>query len=180
MLDPSGAVNHSGNSVTTFIRNIATRPRRRAGRASSRPPLEMSRPQNPAATRDDTPGVLPPPAARRSPRDPHLGRTVALWERTPFPDFRRGGSPRPPPAGRAACAAARLRGRGRGKRWRGRGRLFSSTEYAGLLEERTHRIGRSRALLEPGSRLFRIHVDHRGIGTRVVIADRRDEASVAG
>src|SRR5712692_7637746 len=114
MLDPSGAVNHSGNSVTTLIRNIAIRPRRRAGRASSRPPLEMSRPQNPAATRDDTPGVLPPPAARRSRRDPHSARTVALWERTPFPDFRRGGSPRPPPAGRAACAAARLRGGGGG------------------------------------------------------------------
>src|SRR5437588_82263 len=33
MLDDSGAVNHSGTSVTTLIRSIATRPPPRAGRA---------------------------------------------------------------------------------------------------------------------------------------------------
>src|SRR5207245_3672937 len=135
---------------TTLIRNIATRPRRRAGRASARPPLAMSRPQTRATILDDTSGALPPRAVRLQPRAPHSTRTVALSGRTPFPGFRRAESPRLPPAGRAACAAARLRG-GR-RRWRrGRGRLFSSTEYAGLLEERPHRIRRQRALLDPAS-----------------------------
>src|SRR5207245_9361982 len=149
MLDPSGAVNHSGNSVTTLIRNIATRPRRRAGRASARPPLAMSRPQTRATILDDTSGALPPRAVRLQPRAPHSTRTVALSGRTPFPGFRRGESPRLPPAGRAACAAARLRG-GR-RRWtrgaRGRGSLPSATDYGGLLEERPHRTRRLRALI---------------------------------
>src|SRR6185312_6414199 len=93
--------------------------------------------------------------------------TAALLARTASRRSPRGGSPRLPPAGRAACAAARLRGR----------RPFA--QNAGLLEERANRIGRQRALLEPGPRLLGVHIDDRRIGFRIVIADGRHKPPVA-
>src|ERR1051325_944128 len=79
------------------------------------------------------------------------------------------GSPRLPPAGRAACAAARLRG----------SRRSPFAEDARLLVERAHRIGRERALREPGARLIGVDVDDRGFGPRIVVADRGDKPAVA-
>src|SRR3989475_10997522 len=171
MLDESGAANHSGNSVTTLILSIATRPPRPIGRATLRPRRGTSPLQRRAAFRGDTPGgaLRPPdppaPLVRRS------GRTHVPLARTPSPDAPREGSPPPPRAVRAACAAARLRGGFRGR--------CGFAQYAGLLEERTHRVGRRRALLEPGPRLLGVHIDHRWIGARVVIADRHYKAAVA-
>src|SRR2546427_1111591 len=171
MLDESGAANHSGNSVTTLILSIATRPPRPIGRATLRPRRGTSPLQRRAAFRGDTPGgaLRPPdppaPLVRRS------GRTHVPLARTPSPDAPREGSPPPPRAVRAACAAARLRGGFRGR--------CGFAQYAGLLEERAHRIGRQRALLEPGPRLLRVHLDHRWIGARVVVADQGHKAAVA-
>src|SRR5579859_7740994 len=146
MLDASGARNHSGNNVTTLILSIAIHPPPRAGRANLRPPPATIRLRTPAAIRGDrsagarSRAVPPESHARRS------ARRRGPSARTPFPDFRPGESPRLPPAGRAACAAARLRA----------GRF---SEYAGLLEERTHRVRGRRALLEPGPRLLGVDVD---------------------
>src|SRR5882762_7670904 len=173
MLEASGAVNQSGNSVTTLMLSIATHPPRLAGHATLRRPRATSRLRTRATTRGGRHGAESRPAVRPAPHALRSGRTVALSARTRSLDFRRGGPPPPRPAGRAACAAARLRG-GRSRR------SCRFAQYAGLLEQRTHRISRHRALLEPGARLLGVHVDHRRIGVGVVVADRRHKALIAG
>src|SRR2546422_409377 len=53
-------------------------------------------------------------------------------------------------------------------------------QHARLLQQRAHRVGRQRALLEPGARLLRVDLDARRIGARVVVPERRDEPAVPG
>src|SRR5207245_5217642 len=105
-----------------------------------------------ALPRPPVPPLLPGP---RSPRAP------GPWARTPRPGSPRADTPPPLLAARAASAAARLGG--------------PFAENSRPLEQRAHCVGRERALVQPGPRLLRVHVDVRGIRARVVVAEHRDE-----
>src|SRR5947209_7011412 len=171
MLVRSGASNTSGNSVTTLIVSIGPRPpprphpRRRSDSATARPPRVKSPRRTTGAIPDDTRGAAPRSAVPPPLPGPRSPRAPGPWARRPRPGSPRADTPPPLLAARAASAAARLGG--------------PFAENSRPLEQRAHCVGRERALVQPGPRLLRVHLDVRGIRARVVVAEHRDEPSVA-